>query len=189
MKESKLYNFLRPILKVFTKICFRIKYEGISNIPKKGSIILAGNHTSILDPLILISSTNRNIHFLAKNELWKGPKRIIFSNLGLIPVNRREKDKESLKKSKDYLKDNKVIGIFPEGTTEKKRDLLPFKMGAVKMAYDTNTKIVPFAIKGSYSPFKKLKITYGEPLSINDKNLEKENNKLREIIKEMIKES
>ena len=118
----------------------------------------------------------------------KGPKKIIFSNLGLIPVNRREKDKDALKKAKEYLEKNEVIGIFPEGTTEKGRGLLLFKIGAVKMASDTNTKIVPFAITGSYKPLKKIKIEFGKPIQIKSDDLEKENNNLRETIKNMIKE-
>ena len=188
MNESKFYRLLRPIVKVLTNIIFHPKYEGISNIPDTGSIILAGNHTSILDPILLISSTKRSIHFLAKDELWKFPKGIIFSNLGLIPVNRREKDKNALKSAVDYLNSGCVIGIFPEGTTEKKRGLLPFKIGAVKMAYDTNTKIVPFAIVGKYGLFKRVKIKYGKPIEINHSDLTKENEKLRDIINEMIRE-
>lgn len=188
MKESKFYKILSPLIKAFTYIFLHPNYDGLENIPKDGSIILAGNHTSILDPLVLISSTKRNIHFLAKDELWKGPKRVIFSNLGLIPVNRREKDKFALKEAEKYLKAGMVIGIFPEGTTEKGRGLLPFKIGAVKMAYDTNTKIVPFVINGSYSFFKKLNVSFGEPIEIKNSDLNVENNNLRNIIMKMKKE-
>ena len=188
MKESKFYRVIRPLVKLFTNTFIRPKYKGLENIPKEGRIILAGNHTSILDPLLLISSTKRSIHFLAKDELWKGSKKIIFSNLGLIPVNRREKDNYALKQAKEYLENNEVIGIFPEGTTEKGRGLLPFKIGAVKMASDTNTSIVPFSITGGYKPFKKIKIEFGKPIQIKSTNLEQESNDLREIIKNMIKE-
>lgn len=187
MKESKFYRLLRPFIKGFTYVFLRPTYKGLDNIPKDGSIILAGNHTSILDPLVLISATKRSIHFLAKDELWKGPKRIIFSNLGLIPVNRRTKDTFSLKKAKEYLNNEMVIGIFPEGTTEKGRGVMPFKIGAVKMAYDTNTKIVPFAIIGKYGLFKRIKIVFLKPIAINS-NLGKENNYLRDLIIKSIKE-
>ncbi len=189
MKESSLYKILKPLAKLFTFIYIHPKYIGLENIPKEGRIILAGTHTSVLDPFVLICSVKRQIHFLAKDELWKGPKKIFFSNLGLIPVNRRQKDPFVLKEAEKYLNANKIIGIFPEGTTQKGRGLLPFKIGAVKMAYDTDTKIIPFVIKGNYSPFKRVKIVYGNPLQINSNDLEKENNKLREIIKQMIKEA
>lgn len=188
MKESSFYKLLRPLIKGFTYIFLHPKYKGLNNIPKNGPIIIAGNHTSILDPLVLISATKRPIHFLAKDELWQGPKKIIFNNLGLIPVNRREKDKYALEKAKEYLNNNMVVGIFPEGTTEKEKKVLPFKIGAVKMAKDSNTMIVPFSIKGSYSLFKKVNVTFGKPILIK-KDLEKENNSLRETIITMIKES
>ena len=113
---------------------------------------------------------------------------ILFSNLGLIPVNRREKDKFALKEAKKYLKNGMVIGIFPEGTTNKKEELLPFKIGAVKMAYDTNTKIVPFSITGDYGLFKKVMVSFGEPIFILSSDLEAENNKLKNIIKNIKKE-
>lgn len=184
MRDVWLYRFLRPIIK-FLILFIRPKYIGLENIPKEGAIILAGNHTSILDPLILISATKRSIHFLAKEELWHGLKKIIFNNMGLIPVNRKIKDHNALVMAEDYLKDGSVIGIFPEGTTEKGRGLLPFKIGSVKMAQDTNTKIVPFIINGKYRLLGRISITFLEPISITG-NLEEENNRLRNLIKNNI---
>lgn len=188
MKDSLLYRILRPLIKFVTNIFLTPKYVGLENIPKDGRIILAGTHTHILDCFLLISSTKRSVHFLAKDELWKGPKKILFSNMGLIPVNRREKDHNALVKAEEYLKNNNVIGIFPEGTTEKGKGLLPFKIGAVKMASDTNTKIVPFTITGKYKLFSRsLKITYGKPISIkNNKDLTKENERFRNIVVNML---
>lgn len=186
-KDSLLYIILRPIIKILF-LLYTPKIVGKENIPKEGKIILAGNHTNNFDCLLLISSTKRCIHFLAKDELWKGLKKIIFSNMGLIPVNRREKSHHSLEIAENYLNNGKVIGIFPEGTFSKdKSRLLPFKIGAVKMAYDTNTMIVPFAITGKYKLFSRdLKIIFSEPISINSEDLEKENNRLRNIISDLV---
>lgn len=186
--ESILYIIVRPIIKVLFLFLYRPKIEGKENIQKKGRIILAGNHTNNFDCLLLMSSTKRCIHFLAKDELWKGPKKIIFSNMGLIPVNRRQKDPNSLKSAEKYLNYEKVIGIFPEGTTEKdKGKLLSFKIGAVKMAYDTNTNIIPFAITGTYKLFSMdLKIKFGNSLTINSENLTQENDKLKETIEKLM---
>lgn len=183
MKDAMLYKILRPLLKGFTIIFLRPKFIGLENIPKEGRIILAGNHTHILDCLLLISSTKRNVHFLAKDELWKGPKKIIFANMGLIPVNRRSKSHKSLELAIECLNKELVVGIFPEGTTEKEKKLLPFKVGAVKMASSANSMIVPFVIKGKYKLFSKdLTIKYLEPMKISN-NIDKENERLRNIIK------
>ena len=95
MKEPLLYKILIPINKIFI-YAFKPTYINKNNIPKNSSIILAGNHTSKLDPLLLMSSTNRCIHFLAKIELFKGPKKHFFNNLGIIPVDRKRKNKEAI---------------------------------------------------------------------------------------------
>lgn len=183
-KESLFYRIIRPIIKCLFLTLYRPKIIGSENIPKKGRIILAGNHTNNFDSLMLISSTKRSIHFLAKIELWKGPKKIIFSNLGLIPVDRKKKGGKSLELAKGYLENEKVIGIFPEGTFSKNKDkLLPFKIGAVKLAYDTKTNIVPFAITGEYKLFSRnLKIVFGNSISVKDANLDNENKKLEEVV-------
>lgn len=181
-----LYKLLRPIITVLFKVLYRPKIVGASNIKKSGRIILAGNHNNLLDGAILISSTKRNIHFLAKIELFKGIKKLFFNNFGLIPVDRSKKSHKSLEMAYEYLNNEKVIGIFPEGTFGRGK-ILPFKLGAVKMAYETNSEIVPFAITGDFKMFSKnLKIEFGKPIKIKSKDLEKENEKLRNIVVGMV---
>lgn len=188
MKESKLYIVVRPIINIFVKLILRPQIINKEYIDKKNRVILAGTHTNNFDCLLLMSSTKRCIHFLAKAELFKGFKKIIFSNMGLIPVNRKIKDHSVIPVTEKYLKDEKLVCIFPEGTFSKDGELLPFKIGTVKIAHDTDTPIVPFIIKGKY--FKKgLKIVYGRPFKIKGDNLELENNKFRELIEKMIKEN
>ena len=188
-KDVLLYKILRPIIKILFKIFWTPKYYGLENIPKNGRVVLAGNHTSILDCLFLISSTKRNIHFLAKEELWHGFKRVLFSNMGLIPVNRSIHDHDALVHAKKYLENDLVIGIFPEGTTRKGRKTMrPFKLGAVKMANDTNSKIVPFVINGKYKLFSRnLKIEFLNPITISH-DLEKENDRLYNLIDKKLEE-
>lgn len=182
MKDALLYKITRPIITVLFKLFFTPKIIGKEYIPKSGKVILAGNHTSNFDCLLLISSTKRNIHFLAKKELWNGPKKIIFANMGLIPVDRKNKDHQALSSSIAYLENNLLIGIFPEGTTEKEGKMLDFKIGAVKMAKDTNSPIVPFIITGNYKLFSKnLRIEFLKPIMING-DLNHENINLRNII-------
>ncbi len=180
--EAILYKITRPIITFLFKTFFTPKIVGIENIPTKGRIILAGNHTSNFDCLLLISCTKRPIHFLAKKELWKGPKKIIFSNMGLIPVDRKNKNHDALVTAEEYLDNEMLIGIFPEGTTEKEGKMLPFKIGAVKMAYDKNTRIVPFVIKGKYKLFSKnLTIEFLNQIEIKS-DLDKELKRLEKII-------
>ena len=184
MKNPLFYRIVRPIIKLLFKLVFRPKYIGLDNIPKNGPYVLAGNHTNNFDCLLLISSTKNVIHFLAKDSLMKGFKKLIFKNMGIIPVNRSIHDKNALNNAINALKDNKVIGIFPEGTINRTDDIvMPFKIGAVKMTYETNTLLVPFTITGNYKLFNNnLTIEFLKPYKIKSDNLTKENEKLMNII-------
>lgn len=186
--ESRFYNFIRPILTFLFKIVFKPNIIGIENIPNEGKIIIAGNHTNMLDCILVMCATKRQIHFLAKDELWKFPQNIIFSNLGLIPVNRKTKDSNCLKLASYYLNNELVIGIFPEGTRNKTdKLLLDFKFGAVSLASKSDAYIIPFAITGDYCfRSKNLKIEYSKPFKIGNMSLEQANEKLTKEVKKIL---
>lgn len=183
MKEPVFYRMVRKPLAFCFKAVYKPSIIGKKYIPQDGRIILAGNHTNYFDCLLVASATDRCVHYLAKDELMKGPLKFIFKGLGIIPVNRREKDKAALETAENYLNDEKVIGIFPEGTINRTQDIImPFKFGAVKMAKDTNTLIVPFAITGKYKAFERsVKIKFFEPIKVSE-NLEETNNNLMNIV-------
>lgn len=183
MKEPTFYRVVRRPLAACFKAIYKPTVVGKKNIPENGKIVLAGNHTHYFDCLIVACATDRCVHFLAKDELMKGPQKYIFKALGIIPVNRRTKDKAALEKAEEVLKDEKVIGIFPEGTINRTDDIImPFKFGAVKMAQETNSKIVPFAISGAYKPFERsVKIRFFEPIEVTE-NLEEANNTLMNAV-------
>lgn len=190
MKEPVFYRFIRRPLAAVFKAAYKPSITGKRNIPEEGSIILAGNHTNYLDCLLVGCATKRCVHYLAKDELMKGPLKYLFKGFGIIPVNRRTKDKEALSKAKEYLNDDKVIGIFPEGTINRTDDvIMPFKFGAVKMAHDTNTKIVPFIITGKYKLFERsVKIHFEEPITVSE-NLEESNNELMSVVSDGIRKA
>ena len=189
--DPLLYKIIRPIGKGLFKILYRPKIIGKDYIPKSGRIVLAGNHKNNLDCMMVISSTKRCVHFLAKEELFKGPFGWFFKSIGLIPVKRKVKDGKALPKSVKYLENEKLIGIFPEATFNRGEGvILPFKIGAVKMAHDTNTKIVPFIIKGDYKLFRKrVRIVFFKPFSVKSDNLDKENEKFMKFISDKLTDS
>ena len=188
MKDEILYKISRPVIRVLFNFFYKPTYIGRENIPSSGSFVLAGNHTSYLDPLLLMSASKRTIHFLAKDSLVKGVKGLVFKHMGIIPVNRKIHDKDALRNAKEALNNKKVIGIFPEGTINRTKDMaLPFKIGAVKMAKDTDTLLVPFTITNKYKLFRKsVTIEFYKPYKVVD-NLDIENNKLRSFISSELK--
>ena len=111
--------------------------------------------------------------------------------MGCVPVNRKIHDKNALVSAIDYLNKDLCVGIFPEGTVNRTTDkvILPFKIGAVKMASETNSKIVPFVITGKYRIIgKRVTLEFLKPISVS-KDLDKSNDKLMNIIETKIKEN
>lgn len=191
MKTSKavLYGLLRPMLTVFIKHKYKATVIGKENIPKKGPVILCGNHTNNMDCLLLGSCTKRTIYYMAKKELHIGLKKHFFRAVGTIPIDRKASSNPDARNAAlDVLSDGKVIGIFPEGTINRTDDIImPFKFGAVSLAQKSGATVVPFAIVGSYND-KNLIIEFSKPYQIKSKNLEKENNILmRKVTKLIVK--
>ena len=182
-KSCLLYRILRPIFTFLMKLLFQPKYTGLENIPKEGPVVLAGNHTGYLDCGFLISSTKRTVHFLAKKQLLDGPKKLFFGNMGIIPVDRSIHDKGALHAAIEALNNGEIIGIFPEGTINKTDDvIMPFKIGAVKMAYEAKCQVVPFVITGKYKLFARPTIEFYKPIKPKHKDLDIDNKKLMDIV-------
>ena len=169
--EYKLYRFNRPIIKFLMKLFYRVEIVGSENISTDEGVILAGNHKSNLDCFLLITSTKRTIRFIAKKELME-KFGWLFKRMAIIPVDRKKKNKEAVNEAIKVLKNDGVIGIFPEGTFNTTDYIVrKFKIGAVKMAMEANKKIVPFAIINNYKLFRKsVKIVFGKPYKIKNKN-------------------
>ena len=183
-----LYRVVRTLGYPIFLLLYRPEFEGRNNIPKSGSVILAGNHTNNLDAAIMLAGPKRVVHMLAKKELFKSKiSNAFFRSMGCIPVDRKIHDENAKSEAIEVLKNNEVIGIFPEGTVNRTNDIiLPFKYGAVSFAKKTGAYIVPFTITGKYKLFRKsIKITYGKPYKVND-DLEIENKKLMNIITKML---
>ena len=184
MKDTFMYTIIKPLASIFIRICYHPQVIGKDNIPKTGRVILAGNHTKELDPIMLVGVQKRKIHFLAKDELFHSKIGWFVKKMGCIPVNRRIHDKNALKGAIKALENDLCVGIFPEGTINR---IMPFKIGAVKAAHETNSVIVPFTITGKYKLFRKgPKLEFLKPIKVEE-DLEKANEKLMNIIKEKLK--
>lgn len=187
--DLKLYRFLRPAVVGLFKFLYHPTVVGEENIPENGRAVLAGNHTSVMDCFMLAIATKRCVHFLAKAELFKGKfLNGFFRGLGAIPVHRKRKDHNALVSALDVLKEDRLIGIFPEATLNRGEGvILPFKIGAVKMASDTKSPVVPFIISGDYKLFRKsVKIEFLAPYYIENSDLKIENEKLMQIVSDGI---
>ena len=185
---SLLYKILKPILGPLFKFYYNPKIIGKKYIPKKGPIIVVGNHKHIMDQCGPIVSTKRILHYMAKKEYFDGRFSWFFKAMGCISVNRSIKDTEAKYKAIEVLKKGGAIGLFPEGTRNKTdKIILPFKFGAVSMAKKTDAYIVPFAIKGEYKfRSKNLVYRFGKPFKVTDLDHEEANKLLEETITDLL---
>ena len=187
MKEkNKLYKLLKIIYSILLKVLYKPVTYGLENIPEEGPIIFAGNHTHAFDPIVVMTFTKRTVHYMAKESLFKGIHGILFKKIGLIKVYRTQKNPMAVLEAEEILKKGGTIGIFPEGTRNKgTEELLKFKYGTVRIAKQSNSRIIPFAIKGGYRLFRKgLTIEFGKPIDVSKMEVEEANEFLRnEVLK------
>lgn len=190
MKTENLpvYRVLYMIVKPLFYLIFRPEVEGSEHIPMSGAAILAGNHKSNLDCILVAYSTRRCVHFMAKDELFHGVFARFFRSLGAIPVNRRIRDAAALSSAESVIKSGGFVGIFPEGRFNRSEEtVLPFKPGAARMSVRCAVPVVPFAIVGGYRLFgKRVRIKFFQPICSDNApslSLELENTVRRELDK------
>ncbi|MGD7045451.1 lysophospholipid acyltransferase family protein [Jeotgalibacillus proteolyticus] len=164
-----LYHFARSLVKTVLTPIYRFKIIGRENFPKDGGVLLCANHIKLLDPPVVGVTAPRPVSFMAKEELFRMPvlKRLL-PNLRAFPVKRGMSDREALRKGLSILKENNVIGLFPEGTRSKDGELKKGLAGAGFFALRSQAAVVPCAIIGPYKRFRRLKVVYGKPIPMED---------------------
>ncbi|MGF2616883.1 1-acyl-sn-glycerol-3-phosphate acyltransferase [Rossellomorea vietnamensis] len=180
----KFYYFAKGVVKSILGPLYRIEVQGTEHFPKDGGVLLCSNHINNLDPPVVGISCPRPVAFMAKEELFKAPiLKQILPHVHAFPVKRGMSDREALRTGMKILKENNVLGLFPEGTRSKTGKLGKGLAGAGFFALRTDAAVVPCAIIGSYKPFRKLKVVFGPPVDIEVLRAEKANaEKVTEVI-------
>lgn len=145
-----VFYFCRFVCFLLSKIFFRTSVFGRGNIPKSGGFILASNHVSFLDPVLLGVSCPRKVNFMARHTLFKAP---VFSwllpMLNTFPVKRDYADISALKEAIRRLKNNGPLVMFPEGTRGAGGVLGRPEPGIGLLVKKAGVPVVPAFIKGS----------------------------------------
>ena len=150
-------------------------------MPKDGALILAANHISNWDPPFLATSLDREVHYMAKEELFVNP---IFSaaikNLHAFPVKRGTADRNAIKHAIKVLKDDACLGLFPEGTRSKTGELGKAETGVAIITAMSKAPVLPAAIIGTNKIFSKDKLfpelilVFGTPMTFSGSTKDKE---------------
>jgi len=181
-------KFIAPIIEIFVE-----DIKGKENIPQDTNFILASNHQTNLDHLFVplpIKDRLEKTHFIGKmdNLLQFLLAGWFYWLAETIPVNRKAKDKRKvLEKAIEALKKGQIIIIYPEGTRNRKKNLLPGKTGAAELAIRSGVPIVPMGvIYKDHKPKKlPLRLNIGEPMYFKEE-LSYEN--LKEVTEKIMRE-
>jgi 1-acyl-sn-glycerol-3-phosphate acyltransferase len=152
-----LYEVIRRVLAPAGKLVYRPTVEGLENVPRRGAVILAGNHLSFIDSVVIPLIADRQVAFLAKSEYFMGgsPKQRLVGGLlgalGHVPVD-RGKGRASLAAldvATEVLSSGRAFGIYPEGTRSLDGRLHRGHTGVAQLALTTGAPVVPLALIGT----------------------------------------
>jgi 1-acyl-sn-glycerol-3-phosphate acyltransferase len=196
-KDQQFYRFARVVCRLILLFFRRWNVSGKENFPSTGGLIVVCNHVSYWDPVVVGSALDRQVHFMAKAELFKipllGP---LIARLGAFPVQRRGFNRQSIKCALNLLRSQRIIGIFPEGTRSRTNNPLPPHVGAVVLALKTKVPILPVALIGTRGIRSKVRVKIGRPLNISslagnkvkEEEYQKISKKIMEEIERLINE-
>ena len=165
------YAQVRRVFGGFVRAVYRLEVVGAENIPSSGGAVIAGNHESILDGIILGAAVERDLCFLGKSELWRlRPLAWLLDGIGAIRIERGRGDVEALARAVSALEAGRVVAIFPQGAVRGDRR---WRRGAARLALATGVPIVPVRLVGTARAlsrtrigFPRLRIVFGEPIPV-----------------------
>lgn len=174
-----LYRMVQVLVGWFVRLIFACRRQGVKKIPKEGQVILASNHVSNLDPLLVVVSMHRPVFHLAKAELFKSRfTRWFFETLGgQIAVDRRSgTNRDAIDAGVAALEEGLALGIYPEGGRSADGRLKRGKSGVARIAYAAGAPIFPVAVLGTYHVwpkgrrfprlFSRTRVVVGDPILV-----------------------
>jgi 1-acyl-sn-glycerol-3-phosphate acyltransferase len=154
---TALLHVLNTVVPPLAKAIWRPTIEGIDNIPRTGGLILASNHVSFADSLVIPIVAPRKVVFMAKEEYFTGTgikgaiSREWFGGLGMVPVDRHDTKAalESLDIALEVLGRGEAFGIYPEGTRSRDGRLYRGRTGVAHLALTAGVPVVPVGLRGT----------------------------------------
>ena len=150
------------------RLFYRITAVGLENIPEGGALI-ASNHTAFSDVFVISAASKRQVRYMAKSDLFRSPLRPLLKALGAFPIDRSGSDVSGIKKAVTLLKNEKLVGIFPQGHRHGHKDqrYTEVKPGIGMIVYHTGVPVVPVFLDNAGLKtriFKKNTVIFGKPI-------------------------
>jgi cytidylate kinase len=156
---------------LFARTCLKLRLTGLERIPRRGPLIVASNHISFWDPPLVGSLTPREVHFLAKEELFRNRLfGALISRYNSIPIRRGPQARAALRGAEDVLAAGGAVVIFPEGTRSRSGEFLPPRAGVARLAAHGRAPVLPVFVSGSNQIRRSMlrqvevRITFGSPM-------------------------
>jgi 1-acyl-sn-glycerol-3-phosphate acyltransferase len=165
------YAALRRVCRLVFGGLYRLQLRGGEHVPARGPAIVVANHESVLDPFVLGSAISRELHFLAKAELWRHrPVAWGMDALGAIRIERGRGDRDALAAVARVLEAGQAVAIFPQGAV---RTTGPWQRGAARLALGTGAPIVPVRLVGTAHALSRgsvglprIRVVVGKPIQV-----------------------
>jgi 1-acyl-sn-glycerol-3-phosphate acyltransferase len=170
-------NLVRTLLEAVCRVLFAYESEGAGHVPEQGPAVVAANHPSYLDPVLLSVAVRRPIRFMAWDALFKVPVLgALLRAFGAFPVDvRRGRGREAYERAKALVQSGEAVGIFPEGRRSQTGWMEPaLREGAARLAWETGAPLVPATIAGAFRAWPhfrflprpaRIKVRFHEPIA------------------------
>jgi 1-acyl-sn-glycerol-3-phosphate acyltransferase len=174
--RSRGPDWIYPLLRLLSqpiRVLYRLRAEGLANVPERGPVILAPNHFSALDHWFVGLLLHRQVRYMAKSQLFKGPfLEFVLSHVGAFPVRRGQRDEEAIVTAGTILGHGGVLVMYVEGGRSRSGQIGDSaRPGIGRLALETGAPVVPVTIYGSERArnwrrleFPAVTVRYGEPL-------------------------
>ena len=149
---------IRLLVWMLTNVLYRIKEQGMENIPDEGPCLLVCNHVSYVDALLLGGAVRRPVRFVMAKPIYDLPlMNYIFRTGKAIPIDSKERNPEiyqqAFERINEELADGQVVCIFPEGKLTRDGELAEFKTGMEKIVNENRVPVIPMALSGLWGSF------------------------------------
>ena len=170
-ERTPLYRAACAIGRPIVSVIYPLRFHGRERVDALNApYIVIGNHKSFMDPVAMALGVRYDeIHFVGKKELGKYKVfDYLFNKLHAIMIGRGETDMAAMRKCMQTLKDNHVLGIFPEGTRHQPEMMQTVESGASLIALRSRVPVIPMYIHGKIRPFRINHVYFGEAMELGD---------------------